>query len=577
MRSLFARLLVLLFFGVVPGSACSAPAPQCSASTCAGCCDVAGVCQPGGESSACGGRGGLCAACGAGQVCLSNACQSTGLGGGAGGGGGGVDSGVGGGGGGTPDAGPGDGGVDAGADAGVPSTLTGHCFRRGLLQDGGIDVRPWNLGALTIGAWVTADGGTVFRPGSGTAAGTFSVPDVPPGRYMLQFGTYFIVADSRVLNFDFEAYGRSDAVRATVDPTPLAVALANLDPWQSDSELTLYSPNAGAKLEGFQRYASSQPTLGVDGYTATLNYYLYSWNLGTPLVQASRGDTAWLVQHRTDTLSNNVVFSISRSLDVLALEMADGQSAAISGAMTTPAPDSLTWDYRAAEFADAGTQLNAPASGEPPSLTLRMRASPRPATQTHHAFASLVELYVAEPDVPLATIAFSNPYPSGWDSVAELTYDVWVARQLGTSMPGWYAAGLSSRLSRAAFTSQPVRPGLGPVVQAKVNGGDLLLDQSGIGLTPTFTWQPPAFGTPTRYALNIDRLTVQGGATRVAQSYYVDTPETRVTLPPGILIAGQPYVVRLLVYSTSSQVDPNFYDQALPWHGATIISGILRP
>lgn len=75
---------------------CAAKAP-CSPSSCFGCCSQ-GECVTGVSSSACGASGSACAACPAGQQCVSGACLA---GGGVGGGGGGTGGGIGGGGGAT--------------------------------------------------------------------------------------------------------------------------------------------------------------------------------------------------------------------------------------------------------------------------------------------------------------------------------------------------------------------------------------------------------------------------------------------------------------------------------------------
>jgi hypothetical protein len=53
------------------------PGPRCSASTCAGCCDVNGLCQPGTADFQCGELGAACTNCGSGAACIFNGCQRT--------------------------------------------------------------------------------------------------------------------------------------------------------------------------------------------------------------------------------------------------------------------------------------------------------------------------------------------------------------------------------------------------------------------------------------------------------------------------------------------------------------------
>ncbi|MEW5743386.1 MAG: hypothetical protein AB1938_31035, partial [Myxococcota bacterium] len=107
------RLWLPAASAVVLLSACSGtPASRCDSTNCAGCCDSAGVCQPGTESLACGQSGALCNTCSAGLRCSLGFCVPGGTGGGTGGGvGGGAGGGAGGGlgGGGGDDAGLGGG------------------------------------------------------------------------------------------------------------------------------------------------------------------------------------------------------------------------------------------------------------------------------------------------------------------------------------------------------------------------------------------------------------------------------------------------------------------------------------
>jgi hypothetical protein len=132
-------------------------------------------------------------------------------------------------------------------------------------------------------------------------------------------------------------------------------------------------------------------------------------------------------------------------------------------------------------------------------------------------------------------------------------------------------------LPLSTFTSTPIQPVLGPPVSARINGQDLLVDRAGVGLTPTLSWGAPTLGTPQRYRLSIDRIANVNGTTRAQARFTVDTAQTSVTLPAGILTAGQSYVVQLNAYSTGSALDPAFGVFALPYHSAGVVSGVLTP
>lgn len=67
-------LLSLLFCSV---SACGPVQRPCGPSTCSGCCDGSGQCQPGGSTTACGARGAVCQVCGGlSATCVTGICSS---------------------------------------------------------------------------------------------------------------------------------------------------------------------------------------------------------------------------------------------------------------------------------------------------------------------------------------------------------------------------------------------------------------------------------------------------------------------------------------------------------------------
>jgi hypothetical protein len=123
---LCALMIRAFAFGVLSGlvlafAACGGPTTKpCTSSSCSGCCDATGACQPGSSVQACGSAGFTCIACSIGQACTFGTCITQGMGGG-GGAGGGTGSG-GGAGGGGPDAGAGGGG---GAGGGIGGGIGG--------------------------------------------------------------------------------------------------------------------------------------------------------------------------------------------------------------------------------------------------------------------------------------------------------------------------------------------------------------------------------------------------------------------------------------------------------------------
>jgi len=68
---------VVLPVALAVGLALSAcPTPPCDASSCAGCCDSNGDCNPGSLRSACGLNGAACQACAKTELCTAHQCQT---------------------------------------------------------------------------------------------------------------------------------------------------------------------------------------------------------------------------------------------------------------------------------------------------------------------------------------------------------------------------------------------------------------------------------------------------------------------------------------------------------------------
>jgi hypothetical protein len=196
---------------------------------------------------------------------------------------------------------------------------------------------------------------------------------------------------------------------------------------------------------------------------------------------------------------------------------------------------------------------------------------------TSDLFAEAITWYAYEPSSPPTMLTTGLPYGANWSTTAYAAYRVPQARVLSGGTPVNYNSQITSFVSLAAFTTMPVQPVLGPPVTPRINNADLLIDQNGIGLTPTVTWGAPTLGTAQRYRLSVDRLALSNGATRVAANFVFDTGATSVTFPPGLLIAGQTYVMTLTAYSTGGTVDPVLFTWRLPYHAASVISGHLRP
>ncbi|MFZ5443071.1 MAG: hypothetical protein ACOZQL_23895 [Myxococcota bacterium] len=561
--------LVVLAVVAVFGMGCAPP--RCDASNCSGCCDTANKCQEGTSASACGVSGATCQLC-LGQVCAAGVCVAAG-----GGSGGTTGGGTGGGGGDEADAGQdagptGGGGGGGGSNQGL--TVTGHGNYTFVTADGGRTVGPADFSRTTIGAWVSIDGGVEYRGGAGQTNGTFSIQDVPPGPYVLRIGGGLFATSARDVSCDYTIPGRADARPATINPTSINFSLTQLSPWDSRNWLSLTSFNAGQhELYGFERYSTSPPTAGVDNWAGTLNYFLYSDAYGSPMIESSKGDVAWLLQHTQTTSPNGYTgrTAVTRALEVTNLQMVDGQTQTVTGSLTPVSTQSISWDYRASDFTRAASELNA---GATRYFQVRVFEGPVQWNTVNTAFTETTSWYAYEPELPATTVDLAKPFPSTWQGVAWSRYVVDASRALVGATPLRLVSELSRIEPLSQFVSQPIQPLLTAPRSPTINGADFFAENVNVGLTPTLRWTAPSMGSNVRYELEIRRLAVNNGQTSVAARFTAHTHETSFVVPPSLLLQGQPYVVTLTALSAPEQ---SLLSNGLPYHSASVVSGVFKP
>ncbi|HET8732345.1 MAG TPA: hypothetical protein VFM45_01105, partial [Anaeromyxobacteraceae bacterium] len=98
---------------------------------------------------------------------------------------------------------------------------------------------------------------------------------------------------------------------------------------------------------------------------------------------------------------------------------------------------------------------------------------------------------------------------------------------------------------------------------------------TGIGTTPTLSWSPPRVGTPDVYSITVTALANVGGTTRPVAIAKIYTPETSATVPPGILQAGQGYVLHVQAERRANVLAP--FRTGLGDYAAVTVSGQFTP
>lgn len=576
----------------------------CSPATCAGCCNADGRCvQPPNNvfNSSCGANGVQCADCNAtGTICNGMACVAATGGGSAGGGtaggstaGGGATAGgsaggataggssggataggsAGGATAGGSSAGGSAGGSTAGGSAGgstaggvaggstaggsaggmpMPSDVTGSFTTRFRLADGGVVTGPIDVSSLTIAAHQN-DGFTWSRVlGTGLANGTFTIPQVPAGPYVLQVDTDFYEAGAaRQFPVVAEAFGRPTASPATIDPTTLSISLTGLQPWNTTGDgLNLWIPNQGALVAGYQAVFPPAPAANALTAVTSINWTLYSSLFGVGLVNGAQGDLVSALQTR-QTVSGMARTSVVVAAGPIPLfSQTNGVTRSVSGVLS--APPSL---LRGLQWNTGSFSSQLPAGATP---THRLQVVTYPVANVAEGYPVTTIDLSGNASAPTG-VTIAHPFANVWAHWGSVSYAVGGTRVVpGTTSGSFLVAGMRRRDGIATFFPV-VAATLGPVRNPVINGLPLTSAQTGVGLEPFVSWQAPSLGTPNRYQVQISQLGPNPNdptETVIESAVTYHTTATGFRVPPGAMALGTRHVFEITAILDSATSYP---------------------
>jgi hypothetical protein len=402
-------------------------------------------------------------------------------------------------------------------------------------------VVPTDLSAVTVAAFVAnGAGGYNVISGSGTGAGTFTIPNVPSGSYLLQLGSTYLVTSNTVVDADTVYEQRSNGVPAN-SSTNLTFDLTNLDSWQTTDMFEMVCPNNGV-------YNDFDGALGATSFVGTMPYAQF---ITENLSDGSEGDQYVFLQLSTQTVGGLPFAAASRAFFPESFTQAQGSDTPIDGNLET-----LPQQYEF-EANINGADLTAQALAANPNATLIgtdlfLDAFPgNPARGERTATPDLVEYDLSffgdGPEITknkdFGKIAYGNPFPSTWT-----LYDGygWLALTAYTAPGATFSTQLLTLVdgfnTALPTATSPMKPLVGVVTNPAINGLNFFADQNGIGSSPTLKWSPPAIGKANFYEVFINQLSNVDGNTTLTAASTVWTQGTELTIPEGLLTAGPGYV-----------------------------------
>jgi hypothetical protein len=433
-------------------------------------------------------------------------------------------------------------------------------------------------------------GGFTTYPGSGSS-GSFSVPGVPPGQYILHVGSTYLVTDANSVDLGTIAGGRAGETPIT-QSTTVGLNLGNVDPWQAGDTMEFYAPNANTW--GFGADAFANPAL-QSGDTAVALPLDLSGIQPANEIHGSAGDRAFLAQLSQRVSSTGITYqSLSRLFEPAAFDLSNGGSYTAANYPTNPAdlfttvtPDStLNVDYRGTQFSAALASDGNP-NQAPPFALLGIESMA--GTNAYGFYGpSADQLLVTLPtndDIVTGAMAYPSTLPEAgatgsWGAFADLSFISQVPYTLpGTTIPAHVNNGFTWVADPAQVEAGPLDPVLSPPLGLSVNGASFFGDQTGVTTSPTVRWTAPALGTPDYYQVTVYQLHAVGSRTLAQQVATLFTPNTAVLLPGMLAGGGTRYVISVsAVASTGAPPDITTpLEGRINTFTATVSSGMLTP
>jgi hypothetical protein len=181
------------------------------------------------------------------------------------------------------------------------------------------------------------------------------------------------------------------------------------------------------------------------------------------------------------------------------------------------------------------------------------------------------------------TFTFGNPYPSQWplfitaQTSARVSYTAEKAD--GTpAAPRSFTVYTYAQELLPSGPPTPLLPRVGPPRDLRINGAVATGTLTGVGPQPLLSWTAPSVGSPDYYSLRLYELfATSSGVTSRLQLTTLNTTQTQLRLPPGVLTAGKSYYVQVMAVSQPG-MDPNKPSMLRPtYHTAMAVTGRFKP
>lgn len=447
-------------------------------------------------------------------------------------------------------------------------------------------VQAMDLSTRTIQALVpNASGGFDTYPGQGHSDGTFSIPNVPSGFYLLQFGLNYLWTDSSNVNWTTSVYGRSDVAYPFTTPTNVSYTLSNLDAWQTRDSLEWDVPNQGVAFPLPLTAAPDVTHVPAVGDVALAGYTVdfAGASFNAPLLDATKNDQAYLDQLSGKlTPGGTPYIALTKVFPAPATTMTDATATAFNGGfIDLPQSSTVRGNLQLSSFGAYASAVNPSAVVSENFLGLFAYPQSPSFGVSQDAFTLLEydNFSSSTADVDLGDLGYGNPYPAAWTPVAE-AYMGFTVNYLapGATNPYPLELGMFAINSTLPTATSPMKAAMSPVRNPLINGKSLFTTNVAVGSMPTLSWTAPALGSPTGYLVRCYELSAVGANSQIAIVGQFRTAAKTLTMPPSLLQTGHFYIFTISAISApGANWSINPFQTALPYNTAPVMTAIVAP
>lgn len=460
---------------------------------------------------------------------------------------------------------------------GDPGVVRGVAVQHNVIEGGIVD-QPRDLSAARFGPEGQIAGG---------ADGSFAIPAGDWLEMKLGNERLFFPAGEATPDLSYYRFGRSD-LKFPVAATPVAFEISGLSSWQSGDSLQIVSPNAGVTMEGPETMLGAPPVPGAVAIAGSA----FDWKANqAPILDAARGDTTWVAQMAVSPTADGRTYyrALTRATVARGFTVIDGQAATLSAALAPVAqPRELTLCWKGSEFAALAAQAG-PGARPAAAPALAIRALPEPLARHSSLFN---RLYTGLPTLvelgPISgsenidqTLAFGDPFAStgaAWIEFVTVVYPMPVAVQTPQGSASLSAMIVAAVPVNALGAAGAIAPALSPVREARIAGAPLDAPRTGVGTSPTLTWQPPQIGTSTSYRVTVYTLDASPLGVNATRTASFHTRATSLQIPATVLSQGGSYVLAITaIAADGADLAARPFSASLPFASADYVSAVITP